>query len=115
MDSAVFAEGTLSLRENEAPKILVRSVKSLESATISKPVAQVNAADSLPQSGKLYLRVNSLSDERWKQAEAIIEIFSGKDHVVIYEKESGKYSAISNKGVTADRFVIGELKELLGD
>ena len=50
----------------------------------------------------------------WRRADALIDIFSGQTRVVVYESGTGKYASMSNKGVTADEFVIGELNEVLG-
>ncbi|MBQ7161039.1 MAG: hypothetical protein IJR90_04970, partial [Clostridia bacterium] len=102
--------GELSFRENEAPKILAKKVSLLNDKLAADHPRQAAASER-----KLYVRVPSRDSAEWKRADAVISIFSGQTAVVVYENDTKKYCSLSNKGVTADDFVLGELREILGD
>ncbi|MBQ7161584.1 MAG: DNA polymerase III subunit alpha, partial [Clostridia bacterium] len=108
-DNAIVINGELSFRENEAPKILAKKVSLLNDKLAADHPRQAAAPER-----KLYVRVPSRDSAEWKRADAVISIFSGQTAVVVYENDKKKYCSLSNKGVTADDFVLGELREILG-
>ena len=118
-DSLVTVSGEINSRENETPKIVADDVHRL--GDVKRPASQPPQVSIAPDKRgaaapghKLYLRVDSLASPGWSRAEALINIFGGDTAVVVYDASSKKYSALSNKGVSADAFVLGELKEVLG-
>jgi len=116
LDEACLVDGEISTRENEPPKIIVRSVKALRGLPEKGTNIRSETSEKVKTDPerKLYLRVSRLDSPVWKRANAVINIFGGSTKIVVYDQSSGKYSVLSNKGVTADGFVIGELSELLG-
>ncbi len=116
IDSAVVIKATLSRRDDEV-KLLVNSMEELiENA---KFVSRETKKEPMPAiaptaEGKLYLRVPSFSDIRFKKVINLIDIFEGTTRVVFYDCEKKNYSAYSKTfGLTS--FTLGELKELLGE
>ena len=118
-ENPITVTGEVSFKEDEEPKIIAKSVSKIgikNSNVFQKPQSDSNekTADA-PENKKIYLRVDSMNSSVFKQVDAIINIFSGSARVIVYEKEYDKYSAITNKGCSDDVFVIGELRQLLGD
>lgn len=122
-DEGIALDGEITTREGEAPKILAKSIRSFRELSSEKENSQRKTPakepehngvrDAVPQ--KIFLRVPSLDSPEWKKANAIINIFGGSTRVIVFDKSESKYSAISNKGVTADEFVVNELKNVLGE
>lgn len=120
IDTPVTVVGEVSNKEDEAPKLIARSIVPIgQNITVKKssiPEKRINTMQIAEnQKRKLYLRVDDMSSPVWKQVDAIINIFSGSAQVIVYDVKTEKYSAITNKGSAFDDFVLGELKELLGD
>jgi len=116
-DAAISVTGEISGQDDEAPKIIAKQIvpiTALASAK-AKKLEKEPDADEKESNGTLYLRVEDISAPAWKRANAIINIFSGKTPVIVYETTKGKYSALTNKTVSADEFVLGELREILGE
>ncbi len=130
MDAALFIEGNLSVREDEAPKVLLSEArelrengsvpKKIEKAKLKTPVAEPitpsikNVAPSAPKrTTKLYLRVPDLVGEAYQKAKNLVEIFEGGVSVIYYDTSSASYHP-SEQGIDASPFVIGELIGLLG-
>ena len=67
----------------------------------------------IPQT--LYLRVPSEKSLEYTRARAICEIFDGQLPAVFYVTDEGKYLRDKIVRIKLSNFVIGELKELLGE
>ncbi len=120
LNEAVVISGTISLREEEDPKILLRQLKPLSDnasftpAQKPAPQKQENGNPS-PKPGKLYLKVDSMDGDLYKRAESLIGIFPGSFPVVFYDASAGKYLRADGYGVALSDFVLRELKDILGE
>ena len=120
LNEAVAISGTISLREEEDPKILLRSAKLLsDNASFVPPKSSAPAAstpqDSKKSPAKLFLKVDSMDSELYKRAESFIGIFPGTFPVVFYDASAGKYFRADGYGVELNDFVLRELRCILGD
>ncbi len=157
-DSAVAVSGTVSIREEEDPKLLCDRVVALipdakagedpdaipsanaeltrkgsDAAGPADPAretaaapADASAPDSAVQSGqqdsrvrqfvltKIFLRTPSEDSEEFRRARAFCRIFSGVVPAVFYTSDTKEYRTPAET-VNPTPFVIGELKEILGE
>jgi len=127
-DKAVYANGQVSFREDEPPKLLVRTIGELEKRT-GKTVVQETAKsapnvcdESVVHSStekaisKVYVRVDSTGCSTARRAVAIAEIFCEMPdaELILYDISTGKYIKTNVRFHTSD-FVIHELISLCGD
>jgi DNA polymerase-3 subunit alpha len=136
-DSALCVEGTLSLREDEDPKILLNRVFELvenanytnvaSSAPKQAPSAQAasvpkdngenaqrnDTATAPKDAAKLYLRVPDLSSRSYLKAKSIVNIFEGNVKVIFYDTSRKEYLPYE-RGVDLSDYVYRELVALLG-
>ena len=127
-DVVLRVEGTLSVREEEAPKILVSSLSELPDNNAYLPPtpktrpARTDGAQGgantvkhiSPQKAKiLYLRVPSMDSREWSRARNILEIFEGTLPVSVYDTASATYQKQS-LGFDCTAYTLGELVEILG-
>ncbi len=131
-DSVVAVSGTLSVREDEDPKLLVErvillvpdsdpdSLQSLQSAPepIMKSSTTENYKSTTEKTPKLitkiYLRTTDESNAMYKRAKAVCQIFEGAVPVIFYFSNTKEYKP-SGLFLNPTAFVIAELKELVGD
>jgi DNA polymerase-3 subunit alpha len=135
-DLAVTVSGTLSLREDEQPKLLVNRMDALvedarfneaalkaetrDSATKTEkserapatPEARVQSGTAKPR--RLFLRVPSSRDQKAKKARNLAELFEGDFPVFFYDAEAASYSS-EPIGIFLTEYVLGEFRSLLGD
>ena len=125
-DNAVCISGTLSFREDEAPKILVNEIRELvdnseyeleasrsESAQKVKTPETPKPPRSIDGVTKLYLRVDDIVGEKYKKLENLLSIFDGSVRVIVYDISSGKYLS-TNIGVALTPYVLGEIEAIIG-
>ena len=122
-DNAVFATGTLSLREDEPPKLnlnrleeLIENDRYTEPETTASPnpttAPKENNRPATPK--RLYLRVPDRESEQYKKAVNLAEIFEGPFPVAYYDASAGQYD-FSGKGISLSDYVVREFKALLGE
>ena len=127
-DAAVAVTGTVSLREDEPPKILTGSMEELtDNATFREPErkrvpsgagddpAAGKRADAAPARPKrLFLRVPDRTGKVWIRTRALMEIFDGAFPVAVYDAGTGQYD-FSLPGLALDAFVLEQFRDLLGN
>ena len=130
-DSAVWINGTISLREDEMPKILINHIEPLiedskfveaaaregenEKARTKQPATAVDQSAPAPASAKrLFLRVPSKKTEQFLKALNLCEIFDGDFPVFFYDAAEAKYDT-TPIGVALTPYVVNELRKLLGN
>ena len=123
-DEAIFVNGTLSIREDEKPKIIVSSLERL--VENSRYAEKTNTADNGSRleaqreesrerpTKKLFIRVDDLECEKYKKAANLIDIFDGPVQTVFYDSSNAKYKTYAT-GAFADEFLLVQLKNILGD
>ena len=127
-DAGVYVSGNLSVREEEAPKLLVNSIEELiENRSFQekpreaapKPLEQAVLAGetkaTVPQSPRrLFLRVPSARDAKYLKALNLVELFEGNFPAFFYYADEKRYET-DPLGIALDGYVLGELKALLGE
>jgi DNA polymerase-3 subunit alpha len=135
LDAPVYVEGTVSLREDEDPKILVNVVDELIENAKYKAVMseqkkrQQNAAPttktvpprevqsqktSTPSNiSRIYLRVPDFQCKQYLKAKNIVDIFDGNVKVVFYNSLTAKYTDYT-QGLAVSAYVLSELEDILG-
>jgi len=105
IDNAIFITGEITVREDEPPKLLVKSIEPLKNNTsfIVKP------------DPKLFLRVPDMKCSAYKRIRGIISIFEGKIPVTFYDNSKQRYITVNDLKVDANEFVLNEMRELLGE
>ena len=122
--AALMINGVMSIKDDDIPRIVVSNVEALienkNFVVENKPLQQIEKAQekdtqkSSPPPSKIYLKVSDLKCSEYLKALNIIDIFEGNTKVIFFDASNSKYIAYSN-GVDASNFVIGELKEILGN
>ena len=104
-DAALAVEGELSVREGEAPKLLVSSVR---------PLGRNREAVKEGREVTLYLRVDSLSSDAALSARAVVDAAPGTTPIVFFENTSRRYSAYVGHGARVSELLLERLRNLLG-
>ncbi len=121
-DSVLRVEGTLSVREEEKPKILVAALEELAdnehyqapAIRADAPPAAPKTVQSVPQNPRiLYLRVPHLESEAWKRAKNMLEIFEGSLPVSVFDAETKTYHK-QELGFDYTAYTLQELQKILG-
>lgn len=125
-DAPLCIEGTVSLREEEEPKILVNNITSLvENGRFDPSVRQtatptahrVTSAPHKPvqnTASKLYLRVPNMDCRAYFEAQRIVDTSNGEVKVIFYDSLSSSYHD-SGKTVRITVPMMDKLIELLGE
>ena len=117
-DAVVRVDGTLSLREDEQPKVLVEGLTELKEDGAAAPAVQKTPA-ARPTTGQngpvriVYLRVPSLDDPKWHKAKNLLEIFDGECPVSVFAADRGAYFP-QQTGFACSDFTLDQLRKLLG-
>jgi DNA polymerase-3 subunit alpha len=113
-EQVVCAEGDLSIREGEEPKLLLQTLTLLKTDEDFAPASSAGGGEHAPQ-GKLYLKLPSLSAPVCVQALDMIRAAgAGRFQVIVFDNSQKKY--VSAKGVTsaAEEPLLSRLCALLG-
>ena len=134
-DLAVAVTGTVSLREDEPPKILVNRVEELtdnsnfrepekrdgavlaQAPTVQPAQSTQTAQTAQPAPAhpkRLFLRVPDRTGKIWIRTNALAEIFEGGFPVAVFDASTGQYD-FNRPGVALDGYVLAQFRELLGD
>ncbi len=126
LDAPICVDATVSLREDESPKLLVNHVEELtdnlhfkqsqqkQNETAIHENSGENRKNNFNQVTKMYIRVPDFKCREYLKAKNIIDIFEGNVKVIFYNSQSSKYFDYS-KGVSVTDFIIAELCNILGD
>ena len=129
LNTAAAVQGTVSAREDEEAKILLRSAEPLvENSAYRAPAARpqsptVSQKSNLAQDtsatqkapSKLFLKVESMDSAECRRVQSFLQIFTGSVPVVFYDASTGKYMQSEGVSVTPTPFVLRELEEILGE
>ncbi|MBQ5892638.1 MAG: hypothetical protein IIW78_00115, partial [Clostridia bacterium] len=72
------------------------------------------ALEGLSQARRLFLRVPSLEDVRYRKAKNIVELFEGDFPVYFYDASTKTYSTEA-MGMERSRYAVEQLRTLLGE
>ena len=118
--AVVEIEGTLSMKEDEEPRVLADQITALPPAaqlkvSAAQPRRPVEQPVQIRQDQTLYLKVPSLESEAYLKAKNILEIFGGNTRVVFYLSESKKQLlAPQSLWTHINPTMLGELQYQLG-
>lgn len=109
IDSPVIVEGNISVREDEEPKILVRSIMAMPENNSFKKT------DSIPKKAptKLYLKVSGINSEETLRVLDLLKHSAGHTPAVFYDSATGKYLSDSTK-VRITETLLNALYDMLG-
>jgi DNA polymerase-3 subunit alpha len=125
LDTAVYVQGSISQKEDEAPKILVNQITELiENSKFKREEKNQRPTESaeLHVSGvqenkriqKIYLRVDDLGCTKYLKAKNIVDIFDGQTAVIFFDRSTSKYLTYQS-GLDATEYVLSELRTILGE
>ncbi len=124
LDAVLRVEGNISIREEEAPKLLISSLSELPdnntqtvaaAGTVGRAEQGEKTRDrAAPEKAKiLYLRVPSLDHPLWLRAKNILEIFEGSIPVSVFDASKSTYQRL-DLGFDCTDYTLGVLAEILG-
>ena len=126
IDAPLSIEGTLSIRDDESPRIIVSSIDELVDNTrfvepqikrepeIKAEKEKGSSKTELPtKPKKIYLKVPDMKCQKYLKALNLVDIFGGTTQVIFFNDATKKYISYSN-GISLSDFVLSELCELLG-
>ena len=131
-DNALCVSGTISLREDEPPKILVNAMEQLiddahftPKPSKSEPVEVAEKPSRATQTApkthtpaakaptRLFLRVPSTTDGLYYKALNLAELFDGEFPAYFYFADEKRYDTVPH-GIAMSDYVLKELIALLG-
>ena len=104
----VLAEGRISVRDEKAPQLMCDRVTPLEQV---KDGARLEGSGGEVRARRLYIRIPSQSDPRWKKIRLILTMFPGTEQMKVRCADTGKL--LGTPCLVHDA-LIQELEELLG-
>ena len=125
-DSPLLITGEIQAKEDENPRLLASELSSLRNtegeadtpvrSETEPPAATAETETPFPDNPRiLYLRVgNTETDEGFRKAKNLAEIFEGPLPVVFYGTAEAQYRKDLCRGIRLTPFVLGLLIELLG-
>jgi DNA polymerase-3 subunit alpha len=113
-NAVVVLSGRVSVREEEAAKLVAEQVVPIEEYDPDRPDGgrrdPVKAAAT-----RLYIRVPSLESQKGKKVLNLLEIFDGNIPVILYLQDTGKKVAVPRRLYTNNHPLLHqELERLLG-
>lgn len=105
IDNAILITGEITVKEDEAPKLLLKTIEPLKN----------NSNFKVKTEPKLYLRVPDMKCPEYKRLRGVIDIFEGGVPVTFYDNSKKQYVTINDMKVDASDFVLNEMRELIGD
>ena len=126
LNTSIAVKGSISVREEEDPKILMQSAELLLENGVYEQTAQTakslktdekEGSKDIPgkASSKLYLKVDSMDSPVSRRVQSFLMIFTGSVPVVFYDASQGKYLTSKTYKTTPTPFVMKELVEFLGE
>ena len=107
-EAAVAVSGNISAEEGEAPRILLSSAESL----IGDSDYNAERPENVEQ--RLFIKVQSLSDQRINNIKRISALNRGNAKIVLYDESTKKYCAMKDVSVDPSDRVLTRLSSLFG-
>ena len=113
--NVVVMRGTVSVRENEEPKLICESIEKARTNDECAKMGKAPAAQP-KKPVALYLKIDDLNTDLYRRAKRVLDIFEGKTPVIFYLTNSNRaVKAPSSMWTELNDVMIGELKYQLGD
>ena len=108
-DNVIFAKGTISIKEDEPPKLLVNEITRVLQDT------EFNNSSVSKSSGKLYLKVNSMQNPIVNEIIKMFKEYKGDSEVIFYDISTKKYVKASGASVFVTDDILKALRAILGE
>ena len=105
LENVVWVKGTLSVREDENPKIIL---------TCSDVVLRDTEYNFIPKPSKLYLKVSSINLPIVREITELLKEFDGDTEIIFYDASTKKYVKATELKIAVSDDVLGALKDILG-
>ena len=107
VDNVICINGQISISDEQEPKIIANTIEN---------VLPNNEFDntSKQKSGKLYLKVNSISSNIVNEIIALLKEYSGDTEIVFYDVSQKKYVKASGVKISINDNILSALKMILG-
>ena len=112
VENAVCVRGTLSLREGEAPKLLLSSITKLMSNDSYKKSSSLQGGEG---GQKLYVKLPTLQSPLCGQILGLAKAFPGRIPLILYGSEEKKYVAVKDAAVSTEEGLLSALRTLVGE
>ena len=115
-DSAIYAEGNISLREDETPKVIINKLSALIENNSYSQKASDSQSKRIDLSGysKLYIRFENFQCNDFFTAKNIIDKSSGTVKVFFYDLSKKEYHTYTH-GIMLSNEIYQQLIDLLGN
>ena len=120
--TAVYISARISVREDRPAQLVCESMTSLDeaikAADKSGSVAKTDKTRSNPEKrikSGLYLKINSMDDEKYLRARRVMDIFEGNTPVILVLSDGRRMMSPRNLWVDINEPLLKELKNILGD
>ena len=107
VDNVIFATGQITLKDEEAPKIILNSCQTILTNT---EYSNINKNHS-----KLYLKVNNIKEPIVNDIIELLKEYSGDTEIIFYDNATKKYVKASNLTIYASDDILNALKAILGE
>ena len=105
----VLVHGRLSLKEDEAPKIIAELIEPC-------PPKQEKTPEKKKQRKGLFLRFDSENSPQIKECEKLLAIFDGRVPLYYYFTDKNEYKVFGNEnGIAVNDVLLRELRRILGE
>ena len=105
IENVVWVKGTLSIRNDEKPKIIL---------TCSDVVLRDTEYSNIQKSSKLYLKVSSLNLPIVTEITELLKEFDGDTEIIFFDSSTKKYVKATDLKIAVSDDIIGALKDILG-
>ena len=113
-DEILCIHGRVSLREDEAPKIIAETAEPIEAA-LSKPPEPMRHTVSETQPQRLYIKLPSRSAEALRSVEEALAPYSGDMEVRLFFADTKKQSAVPRRlWFNGSQGAVADLKNIFG-
>lgn len=137
-DSAVIIKGNITVKDEDAPKIMFSSASQLiENSKFQAPAKNSHNSETKPElpssnnqqlqknnspagtnaltpESKIFLKIDRQGSTQFERVMALIEIFDGEIPIILFDSEAKKYIKVSGLSASGSGFLTNELKNLLG-
>ncbi|MBQ9744903.1 MAG: DNA polymerase III subunit alpha [Clostridia bacterium] len=104
-ENVVWVKGTLSIREDENPKIIL---------TCSDALLKNTEFDAMPKSAKLYLKVSSINLPIVSEITELLKEYDGDTEIIFYDASTKKYVKALELKISVSKDILDALKDILG-
>ena len=104
--SVIAVKGTVNLRDEELPKLIMNSCEVL---------LQNSEIDALPTESKLYLKVDKIENPIVNEIISLLKEFKGSTEIIFFDNSKKKYIKANDLSIDISDEIISALKSILGD